>query len=777
MKQFSCKLLMPGLILLGMLLFSPLYGQKLSISPDVDTVYICPDSTLMLTAKGGTGYFWSSPTLAITDPSNDTIRIKAPASGSLVILTGSVNGISQRDSIRILAVLPTLTLQALDPNSGVCRGVPVRLRANTNTKGYGLRWQPSEGLSATADAQIVIARPKVTTVYTAILNLGGCEVRRNITVGIQPAQVDILQSDTAELCLGNSMKLGAITNTGNATGLKWTASDNSFKDSLKLVVEVRPRVSTTYYTTFVEGGCTILDSVFVKVDSLPVQLAIAADPKKETYCQGEVVTLKSQTFEPYLYPGIKHTWFPTKGFESPDTLWNMVITTQDSTIYFRETKNGACIDTQGVFIAVIKPKDIQITPANPEICLGENVQLKATFAGEGEIKWTPEQNISCVECKEPRVVPNTTTTYTITVTEKGCPSSKSITVNVLQPPATPIAVNPVICLGDSISLFLANPEPGVSYRWTSPQIPALDARTAPLRVSPRTNTTYALAAQRGRCPEVQVQTTVYVVQPADLTVPITQRICPGQALTLVVDGTAPSGVQESFRWTWNNGLNSATGPSLTLNNLMRTTTFNVTYTYGPNCGVITKSILVEVESVPTINGFTYNPPEALVDGLPQGSNITVLAMTTPPNPSGVTYTWKANGQSVPGTTNSLQHKPTEDPTIYMLTIKTANGCEVTATTPPIRVVPPQFDIPNAFTPDGDGNNDFFKVIFTGNVQIKEFRVWNRWGKLVFNSVDPQGWDGNISGKPAPSDVYVYKIVVVFPDGKEFSRQGDVTLIR
>ena len=317
----------------------------------------------------------------------------------------------------------------------------------------------------------------------------------------------------------------------------------------------------------------------------------------------------------------------------------------------------------------------------------------------------------------------------------------------------------------------------MTYRWQSPQNSSLDVNTAPLRVAPRTTTTYTLTAQRGRCPAVQVQTTVFVVQPADLTVPITQRICPGQSVTLVADGTAPNGVQESFRWSWNNGQNTASGPSLTVNNLTRTTTFNVTYTYGPNCGTITKAVVVEVDNVPTINGFSYDPPEAQTEGLPQGSTLTIRALTTPANPSGVTYTWKANGEAITGNALSVQHKPTADPTTYSLTIKTATGCEVNASTPPIRVVPPQFDIPNAFTPDGDGNNDFFRVVYKGNIEIREFRVWNRWGQTVFNSVNPEGWDGNVGGKPAPSDVYVYKIRIVFPDGKEFNRQGDVTLIR
>jgi gliding motility-associated-like protein len=342
----------------------------------------------------------------------------------------------------------------------------------------------------------------------------------------------------------------------------------------------------------------------------------------------------------------------------------------------------------------------------------------------------------------------------------------------------PVPINPTICRGDSIALFLANPEPGVAYRWISPQIPTLDARIAQLRVAPTANTSYTLTAQRGNCPAVSVTTTINVIQPADVTVPAAQRLCPGQNITLTATGSAAPGVNQSFLWTWNNGQSSSAGPTVTVNNLRQTTVFNMIYTWGQNCGRITKSVVVTVDPVPVINAFSYNPPEAPAEGVPLGNSLTIGAITTPPSPGGVTYLWKANGEDIPGTGSSVTHKPVKNPTTYTLTIRTANGCEVTSVTPPIRVKLPEFDVPNAFTPDGDGTNDFFNVVFTGNLDIVEFRVWNRWGQLVYNNDDKaNGWNGKIGSQEAPSEVYVYNIVLRFPDGQEFVRRGDVSLIR
>jgi len=86
-------------------------------------------------------------------------------------------------------------------------------------------------------------------------------------------------------------------------------------------------------------------------------------------------------------------------------------------------------------------------------------------------------------------------------------------------------------------------------------------------------------------------------------------------------------------------------------------------------------------------------------------------------------------------------------------------------------------IPNIFTPNLDGNND---VLYVRSLHIKElkFSVYNRWGEKVFESQNKnEGWDGNYKGQPCSPDVYVYHVAIVFEDGTEESRKGNVTLVR
>jgi gliding motility-associated-like protein len=95
----------------------------------------------------------------------------------------------------------------------------------------------------------------------------------------------------------------------------------------------------------------------------------------------------------------------------------------------------------------------------------------------------------------------------------------------------------------------------------------------------------------------------------------------------------------------------------------------------------------------------------------------------------------------------------------------------------------QVFVPNAFSPDGDGLNDVLMVRGKGITAVRYFRIFNRWGQVVFERSniqvnDPaQGWDGNINGVPAQPDVYVFTAEVQCTAGGTYTYKGNVTLIR
>lgn len=86
--------------------------------------------------------------------------------------------------------------------------------------------------------------------------------------------------------------------------------------------------------------------------------------------------------------------------------------------------------------------------------------------------------------------------------------------------------------------------------------------------------------------------------------------------------------------------------------------------------------------------------------------------------------------------------------------------------------------PNAFSPDGDGINDLFKVSGQGMSDF-QIEIYNRWGQMVYKSIDlSNGWDGTFKGKNMPTGTYVYKIKTSnYVDEQKLVKSGTVALVR
>jgi gliding motility-associated-like protein len=93
--------------------------------------------------------------------------------------------------------------------------------------------------------------------------------------------------------------------------------------------------------------------------------------------------------------------------------------------------------------------------------------------------------------------------------------------------------------------------------------------------------------------------------------------------------------------------------------------------------------------------------------------------------------------------------------------------------------PARIHIPNAFTPNGDKDNDVFTIVpYEGTAVIERLTIYNRWGQRIYTGSGPAaGWDGTSDGKPAPADVYVWILEVRCEGEEKGVRHGDVTLLR
>jgi gliding motility-associated-like protein len=140
-----------------------------------------------------------------------------------------------------------------------------------------------------------------------------------------------------------------------------------------------------------------------------------------------------------------------------------------------------------------------------------------------------------------------------------------------------------------------------------------------------------------------------------------------------------------------------------------------------------------------------------------------------------TYKWSpAAWLDHPGIAAPLA-TPREDIT-YTVTGRSEHGCYGSAEVN-IRINDNIF-IPNVFSPNGDGINDVFRIVNYGFDELLEFRVFDRWGKVVFHtSGGLNGWDGTYNGKPAESGTYYYNIQIARKNNLTTVMKGDVALIR
>ncbi|HTI09450.1 MAG TPA: PKD domain-containing protein [Puia sp.] len=159
---------------------------------------------------------------------------------------------------------------------------------------------------------------------------------------------------------------------------------------------------------------------------------------------------------------------------------------------------------------------------------------------------------------------------------------------------------------------------------------------------------------------------------------------------------------------------------------------------------------------------------------------TPTVFTNLSSPDAVRFVWIfGDGSSESKTTRDTaihQYNKTDTFQACLVAINTA-GCADTVCKPVAVLINPLLDVPNAFTPGRFGQNGIVKVVGFG-IQHMVFRIYNRWGQMVFQSNDPYiGWDGTYKGALQPMDVYAYTLEAEFSDGTHASKKGDITLIR
>jgi gliding motility-associated-like protein len=192
-----------------------------------------------------------------------------------------------------------------------------------------------------------------------------------------------------------------------------------------------------------------------------------------------------------------------------------------------------------------------------------------------------------------------------------------------------------------------------------------------------------------------------------------------------------------------------------------------TIRYASGCDSIVKIINLTVTPAPIISLSKSND----IDCVLGTANLTT--------PSGYTYQWSPAGSLSSPTINNPAASPVQT-TTYRVKATTNKGCVAEDS---IQVIVRKgnadngYVVPSAFTPNSDGKNDCFGVKSWGTITDLNFYVYDRWGRIVFQTTDPSKcWDGTYNGEKLGAATFVYHVTANTNCGKVF-RKGTVVLVR
>jgi gliding motility-associated-like protein len=240
-------------------------------------------------------------------------------------------------------------------------------------------------------------------------------------------------------------------------------------------------------------------------------------------------------------------------------------------------------------------------------------------------------------------------------------------------------------------------------------------------------------------------------------------ICYGQSYTL--QGTG--GIQ--YSWSPATYLSSATVAN-PVSTPAQTITYSLSVIDANGCSsLVTDEVTIDV--TPPIKVYTF-PYDTVAH---PGDTFSLLATSIAPQ-----YLWTpSTGLSSDTIANPvLVVGNIGEDRVYKVTAYNAAGCKGEGYVR-VRVYKgPELYIPTAFTPNNDGRNDRFVPFPVGVKQLKYFRVYNRWGQLIYSTNElHRGWDGTFGGKEQPSGVYVWMAEGITLDNKTITHTGTVVLIR
>lgn len=581
-----------------------------------------------------------------------------------------------------------------------------------------------------------------------IYALAGCATATptdSTVIQIRDYDILSLTPDTAILCKGASIQLNA---SAGYTVYQWLPDPTLTSTSIRDPIATPVNNTTTYICTASIGTCNAQDSVFVRLKDMEFISKTDVNCRNATHGQIKVAGGPEWT-QPVQFSLDGINW------QSDSTFNNLTAGT-----YWVKMRDGNCVDSLQVIITQGFP-DLLITgiTTGAASCSG-NADGTITITGTGGNN-SYTYSIDGTNFQTGNSFNVVAGTYTITLRDgNNCLVSQSVTVALNNTVTVDAGADATICEGTSYLLpAISN---ATSFSW-SPGSTLNNTTILNPTASPSVTTKYYLTATTGICSIIDsVQLFIRPAPIADAGPDV--AVCYGKIFRL--QGTG--GV--SYQWSPSTYFVSST----TLQNPDVKATNDITYSLMVtdmfNCHSLVSDI-VKIDVTPSVRIFAGNDTIAAMN---QPIQLFVREVSI----AGVTsYTW------TPGSFLSNPNSATPVTTLtadqrFLVVGTTPEGCQGVDDILVKVYKGPDIYVPSGFTPNNDGLNDVLRPVPVGIQDFKFFRVFNRWGQMVFSTQDPKrGWDGRINGTQQGTSTYAWVAEGIDYKGNLVIRKGVVTIIR
>ncbi len=637
----------------------------------------------------------------------------------------------------IVSPLPTLNLISRD--TSYCGLDSIKLSA-TGAGNY--TWKPNQFILG-ANTSTPTVFPNAVTSYFVSLEQAGCIKKDTVTLTPLFDFSNNITANPETICQKDTLLLSG--NSNHPSTWQWSPS-STITNANTRTTRAFPLSSTSYTLTSKWGKNCVASSTI----NIPVKLLANPQAGPDTaYCLG------SPGVQLAASGGNTYKWSPSTGLSNAN-IANPVANPLANTKYVVAVGVTGCTRTVNDTVQVLARKKPVITmPRDTLICIIDTLKLNAV--GTGRFAWSPSYNINNQNSASPLVSPDTTTKYYVRMTDiYNCFKDDSVTVNVKPDVSVYAGGDTSICAGDRFTL--ATTGDAVSYSW-SPSRGLNNTQIKNPSVLIDTTTTYIVIANIGKC-EKSSRVKIIVAKYPDAQIQDVAPICIGNSTQLMASGGS------IYEWTPTTYLSNPNIANPRVINPQQNIKYVVSVRDTLGCIKAVKDT-VSVKVIPPLNVRT-NRDTTVVEGQPIKLQAT----------GATTYQWEPqrwlSSYNIPAPTALPEGNIT-----YIVTGTDINGCKGTDSVNFIVYkVDPDMYVPTAFTPDNDGLNDDIKPILLGMKSLNYFKVYNRFGQLVFSTTEiGKGWDGVFNGKPQPQSTFVWTAEGTTFKGQVKQKKGYVILIR